>query len=137
MIQRDSRVLDVPQGSLIFRPLGLKAQRLSRSVSGPPCPIWSVDRLDRSGDLDSVGTEEAPHGGSSRVVRRSGRWVSAAHRDLATATRAGEWLARICPSAGKRHVGSARGCLVDNDGLGSPSSGGHRLISVMSCKSQL
>ena len=63
MTERDSRVLDVPQDSLIFHPLGLKAQRLSRSVSGPPCPIWgpSLISIGRGG-LESVGTWHPPLG---------------------------------------------------------------------------
>lgn len=39
--ERDSSVLDVPQDSSMLPPLGLKAQRLSRSVSGPPRAIWA------------------------------------------------------------------------------------------------
>ena len=45
MIKRGSAVLDVPHDSLTLLPLGLEAQRLSRSVSGPPVRLGRFEQL--------------------------------------------------------------------------------------------
>jgi hypothetical protein len=88
-ITKRATVLDVPQYSLIFRPLGLKVQRLSRSVSGPLSDMGPLERLDSSAALGSVGTELTPHGGVFRVVRSVSRKASAAHRDGECVTQEG------------------------------------------------
>jgi hypothetical protein len=56
VIQRDSIALDVPQDSPVLRPLGLEAQRLSRSLSGSPVRRRVENhRSKKAGALGLVG----------------------------------------------------------------------------------
>jgi hypothetical protein len=68
MTERSSRVLDVLQDSPIFPLLGLKAQRLSRSVSGPPPVRFGAGRWCRSVGPYRVGRWRATDSAPSRTV---------------------------------------------------------------------